>query len=49
MPALSTPPEDEPVKDPDAVLRSFERLGYIADRSLATAVFLHLQNYANLF
>jgi MoxR-like ATPase len=40
MPALSTPPKDEPVKDPDAVLRSFERLGYIADRSLATAVFL---------
>jgi MoxR-like ATPase len=28
------------VKDPDALLRSFEGLGYIADRSLATAVYL---------
>ena len=26
--------------DPDALMRSFERLGYIADRSLATAVYL---------
>lgn len=33
-------PEDEPVRDPDALMRSFERLGYIADRSLATAVYL---------
>src|SRR5246500_1808459 len=32
--------EDESVKDPDALMRSFERLGYIADRSLATAVYL---------
>ena len=40
MPALPTQPEDDPVKDPDAVLRSFERLGYVADRSLATAIFL---------
>jgi MoxR-like ATPase len=40
MMALTTQPEDEPVKDPEAVLRSFEQLGYIADRSLATAVFL---------
>jgi MoxR-like ATPase len=40
MPALAAQPGDEAVKDPDALLRSFERLGYIADRSLATAVYL---------
>jgi MoxR-like ATPase len=33
-------PEDETVKDPDALVRNFERLGYIADRSLATSLFL---------
>ncbi len=33
-------PEDEPLRDPDALMRSFDRLGYIADRSLATAVYL---------
>jgi MoxR-like ATPase len=33
-------PEDESVKDPDALMRNFERLGYIADRSLATSIFL---------
>jgi len=32
--------EDEPIRDPDSLMRNFERLGYIADRSLATAVFL---------
>src|SRR5271170_8378930 len=40
MPTLAAQPGDEAVKDPDALLRSFERLGYIADRSLATAVYL---------
>src|ERR1700689_1009366 len=40
MPALAAQPGDEAVKDPDTLLRSFERLGYIADRSLATAVYL---------
>src|ERR1700685_4408157 len=40
MPALAAQPGDEAVKDPEALLRSFERLGYIADRSLATAVYL---------
>ena len=40
MPALTVQPEDEPLRDPDALMRSFERLGYIADRSLATAVYL---------
>jgi MoxR-like ATPase len=39
MPALPSQP-DERIKDPDALMRSFERLGYIADRSLATAVYL---------
>ncbi len=46
MPALPAQPEDEPVRhpdplmDPDTLMRSFERLGYIADRPLATAVYL---------
>jgi len=40
MPALAAQPGDEAVKDPEALLHSFERLGYIADRSLATAVYL---------
>jgi MoxR-like ATPase len=39
MPALPSQP-DERIKNPDALMRSFERLGYIADRSLATAVYL---------
>jgi MoxR-like ATPase len=43
MPALAAQPGDEAVKDPYALLRSFERLGYIADRSLATAVYLSIQ------
>src|ERR1700686_463331 len=38
MPASAQP--DERIQDPDALMRSFERLGYIADRSLATAVYL---------
>ncbi len=40
MPALPEYPAEEFVRDPDAVKRSFEGLGYIADRSLATAVYL---------
>lgn len=40
MPALSEQPAEELVRDPDALMRSFGRLGYIADRSLATAVYL---------
>src|SRR5208337_3098924 len=39
MPALSAP-EGEPVRSRDALMQSFEHLGYIADRSLATAVYL---------
>jgi MoxR-like ATPase len=40
MPALPEQPAEEFVRDPDAVMRSFGRLGYIADRSLSTAVYL---------
>ena len=40
MPALPTQPEAELIPDPNALMRSFESLGYIADRSLATAVYL---------
>src|SRR5271168_2292922 len=40
MSALPARLGDEQVKDPDALMRSFESLGYIADRSLATAVYL---------
>lgn len=42
MPALPAQPA-ELVRDPDALMQSFERLGYIADRSLATAVFLSIR------
>ncbi len=40
MPVLPEQPAEEFVRDPDAVMRSLEGLGYIADRSLATAVYL---------
>jgi MoxR-like ATPase len=40
MPALPAQHEEESLRDPGALMRSFERLGYIADRSLATAVYL---------
>jgi MoxR-like ATPase len=40
MQPLPTQPEAELIPDPDALMRSFESLGYIADRSLATAVYL---------
>jgi MoxR-like ATPase len=40
MPASPAQPHDEHVKDPDALMQSFECLGYIADRSLTTAVYL---------
>ena len=35
--------EEDFVGDPDALMRSFEHLGYIADRSLATAVYLSIR------
>ncbi len=40
MPALPEQPVEEFVRDPDSLMRRFGRLGYIADRSLATAVYL---------
>lgn len=43
MPAFPTLPEDNPVKDVDALIRGFEQLGYITDRALATAVYLVIQ------
>src|ERR1700690_534289 len=43
MPASPTPPEKNLVKDVEALIRGFENLGYIADRALATAVYLVLK------
>jgi MoxR-like ATPase len=43
MPASPTHSEDNQVKDVEALVRGFERLGYIADRALATAVYLMLK------
>jgi MoxR-like ATPase len=40
MPTLPEQPVEEFVRDPDALMHSLGRLGYIADRSLATAVYL---------
>jgi MoxR-like ATPase len=40
MPASPAQPEQQSARDPNALMQSFERLGYIADRSLATAVYL---------
>jgi MoxR-like ATPase len=40
---MTVPPAqraDAAVDDPDALMRHFERLGYIADRSLATSIYL---------
>jgi len=49
MPTLPAQPDDEPIKvplalvDPDSLVYSFEQLGYIASRSLATAVYLSIR------
>jgi MoxR-like ATPase len=40
MPTARTFPEDKQINDVDDLLRSFERLGYVTDRALATAVYL---------
>ena len=43
---MSTPPkfpEESPIKDVDALIRGFEQLGYVTDRSLATSVYLLLK------
>jgi MoxR-like ATPase len=43
MPTPQTPPRDKNVADVDDVIRRFERLGYVTDRALGTAVFLLLK------
>jgi MoxR-like ATPase len=40
MPTAPTFPEDKQINDVDELIRSFERLGYVTDRALATAVYL---------
>src|SRR5271170_8057960 len=40
MPVSPVRRDEEAIEDPDALMRNFERLGYIADRSLATSLFL---------
>jgi MoxR-like ATPase len=40
MPTARTFPEDKQINDVDDLIRSFERLGYVTDRALATAVYL---------
>jgi MoxR-like ATPase len=40
MPAFPTLREDNQIKDVDTVILGFERLGYVTDRALATAVYL---------
>jgi len=43
---MSTPPnlpEESQIKDVDALIRGFEQLGYVTDRSLATSVYLLLK------
>ena len=43
---MSTPPkrpEENQVKDVDALIQSFEQLGYVTDRALATAVYLAMK------
>jgi MoxR-like ATPase len=37
---MQSQPKDELLKDPDVLMRSFERVGYIADRSLSIAIYL---------
>ena len=43
---MSTPPkrpEENQVKDVDALIQSFEQLGYVTDRALATSVYLAMK------
>jgi len=40
MPTAPTFPEDKQINDVDDLIRSFERLGYVTDRALATAAYL---------
>jgi MoxR-like ATPase len=43
MPTSPTPPEDKQVKNVDDLVQRFDRLGYVTDRALATAVYLILK------
>jgi MoxR-like ATPase len=43
MPEPPPQPKDTFISNPDALMRSFERLGYIIDYSLATAVYLMIR------
>ena len=40
MPASPILPEDHQIKDVETLIQGFERLGYVTDRALATAVYL---------
>ena len=43
---MSTPPkrpEEHQVRDVDALIQSFEQLGYVTDRALATSVYLTMK------
>src|SRR5271155_4844469 len=40
MPVSPVRRDEEAIENPDALMQNFERLGYIADRSLATSVYL---------
>jgi MoxR-like ATPase len=40
MSVSPAPRDEEAIENPDALMRNFEHLGYIADRSLATSVYL---------
>jgi MoxR-like ATPase len=40
MSVSPAPRDEEVIESPDALMRNFERLGYIADRPLATSVYL---------
>jgi MoxR-like ATPase len=39
----SSPSSDQPIQDVSAVISGFERLGYVIDRALATAVYLAIR------
>jgi MoxR-like ATPase len=43
MPPTLPSSQNAPVRDPDALIQGFEQLGYIADRALATAVYLAIE------
>ena len=43
MPTPPKRPEENQVKDVDALIQSFEQLGYVTDRALATSVYLAMK------